>query len=77
VRFNHYHFANSLEHFGEFGFKDIEIIKKSFDKLNQLLDEREEGKLIPLRAPTYQEEVYGGHLNILPKNYVYEGYFEN
>ena len=74
VRFNHYHFSHALVHLGDFGFKDIDIIKKSFDKLNQLLDERDAQTLLPLRGPDFLEELYGTYKNLLPKYYIYDGF---
>ena len=39
--FNHFFMANSSKKLGEIGFKDTVIIQKYFDKLKQMLTERE------------------------------------
>jgi hypothetical protein len=65
-----------LIHLGDFGYKDVDIIQRSFEKLNQMLDERNQGR-IHIRGPEYLEEVYGSYKNLMPKHYVYDGFQDN
>lgn len=74
IRFHHRSFAKTLNHIGDFGWKDIEIIKGSFDKLNQMLDQHFSPELITVGEPTLKEGVYGDYKNIIPKNYVFDGF---
>jgi len=74
--FNHYFMAQTSRQLGELGHKDTEIIQKYFDKLNQMLDEREIDQRH--RKPLdYERAVYGSYMNILPRHYIFDGFESN
>ena len=77
VYFNHYDIGQTSRLLGEIGYKDVEVIQAYFEKLNGLLDEREQGYQKPKREVDFEKAVYGGFLNFVPRHYVFEGFESN
>jgi hypothetical protein len=74
VYFNHYFLGQASRQLGEIGYKDTDIIQKYFDKLHNMLDERESDQLKPRRPLDFEEVVYGSFQNFLPKHHIFDGF---
>jgi hypothetical protein len=72
--FNHYYMGQASRHLGDIGFKDTEIIAKSFAKLNAVLDEKEAGGIKPKEPLNYEKVVYGNFKNFAPAHYIFDGF---
>lgn len=75
--FNHYHMGQASRLLGEIGFKDVELIQGYFDRLNRMLDEREEGFEKQNKELNFEEVVFGSYLNFTPRHYVFDGFGSN
>ena len=67
--------AATSRHLGELGYKNTEIIPLWFDKIIYMLDHPNEvdvSKSIP-----FEQAVYGGHLNFVPRHYIFQGFESN
>jgi len=75
--FNHYFLGQASRQLGDIGFKDVDIIERTFKKVDSMLTERETGRKA-LREPlTYSKGVYGTYKNLVPHHYVYDGFETN
>jgi hypothetical protein len=72
--FNHFFMANTAKQLGEIGFKDTKLIQKYFDKLNQMLTEREQNLPKSKQPLNIENVVYGGYKSFIPKHYVFDGF---
>lgn len=77
VYFNHYDIGQTSRLLGEIGYKDVEVIEAYFDKLNRLLDERDQDYQKPKRQIDFEKAVYGDFLNFVPRHYIFEGFESN
>jgi len=66
--------AKSSRQIGDIRFKDAELIKGFFDKLNSMLDEREDGGVKERKPLNYETAVYGSFLNFVPRHYIFDGF---
>lgn len=75
--FNHYYLGLASRQLGEMGHKDTELIQKTFDKLNLMINERESNKIRSKAPLDFEQAVYGGFKNLIPRHYVYDGFESN
>jgi hypothetical protein len=75
--FNHYFMGRTSRQLGDIAYKDTEIIQGYFDKLHSMLNEREAGGIKPKAPLDFEQAVYGGFLNFVPRHYVFDGFESN
>ena len=72
VFFSSYNMAEISRQLGELGYKNTDLLPLWFAKLDAMLEDvKVEQKL------DFEQAVYGGMKNFVPRHYIYQGYEEN
>ena len=58
---------------GDIGYKDCQLIKQYFSKLESMLDERDNGRK-EKQPLNFEKVVYGNFANFVPRHYVFDGF---
>jgi hypothetical protein len=72
--FSPHHLAQANLSLGDLGYKNADLIPRVFEKLNNLLDERQLGVNNEQRELNFQDAVFGEAQGFISRHYVFKGF---
>lgn len=74
--FSSYYLAQTSNLLGDIGYKNTELIREQFKKINYLIDERKTGA-VPDQNFNINDAIYGGHKNQVARHYIFKGFLDS